>query len=104
MSTQTHDHGHQGRHHPHHDHGHPGHTPASHFTVDGELYDTRAEELTPNEILREFAGNDPATHYLVQIQGHERISFEGKGNEPIHMKDGLRFQVISTGPTPVSFG
>jgi hypothetical protein len=73
-----------------------------HFTVDGEPCETLERELTPNEILLKFAGKDPATHYLVQIQGEHRISYQGKGDEPIKMHNGMRFQVISTGPTPVS--
>lgn len=73
-----------------------------HFSVDGERYETRERELTPNEIVRQFAERDPATHYLVQIEGNRRNSFEGKGDEPIKMENGMRFQVISTGPTPVS--
>ncbi len=76
--------------------------PEIHFSVDGEHYETTKGNLTPNEIIREFAELDPAMHYLVQIQGHERNSFEGKGDEPIQMHNGMRFQVISTGPTPVS--
>jgi|HubBroStandDraft_1064217.scaffolds.fasta_scaffold85073_2 hypothetical protein len=73
-----------------------------HFRVDGEPYTTNAEELTPNQIIKEFAGKDPATHYLVQIRGHEKTSYQGVGDVPIKLHDGERFQVISTGPTPVS--
>ena len=73
-----------------------------HFTVDGEPYETLERELTPNDILTKFAEKDPATNYLVQIQGQHRISYQGKGDEPIKMHEGMRFQVISTGPTPVS--
>ncbi len=83
------------------DRGRP-HSHEIQFSVDGEPYETRERELTPNEIIRRFAQKDPATHYLVQIEGHRRISYEGKGDEPIRMHDGMRFQVISTGPTPVS--
>ncbi|MES2228961.1 MAG: hypothetical protein V4540_14505 [Pseudomonadota bacterium] len=104
MTQQSHEQHSNGQHHGHlHHDPHPDHVPAIHFMVDGEPYDTRAAELTPDEIIREFAGQDPGSHYLVQIQGHERISFQDKGDQPIRMKDGLRFQVISTGPTPVSF-
>lgn len=78
------------------------HIPEIHFSVDGEPYETTEGSLTPNRIIREFAELDPSTHYLVQIHGHERTSFEGKGDEPIQMENGIRFQVISTGPTPVS--
>ncbi len=92
MSIQTHEHATE----------HEGHVPAIYFKVDGEPYDTRAHELTANEILKEFAGVDPATHYLLQIQGHHHVSFQGKGDDPIRMEEGMRFQVISMGPTPVS--
>ena len=73
-----------------------------HFTVDGEPYETTERELTPNEIIRQFAKMDPVTHYLVQIQGNHKESFQGKGDIPIKMHNEMNFQVISTGPTPVS--
>lgn len=86
-------------HHPqvHHD---PHHE--IHFFVDGERHETRQHEMTPDHIIREFAHKDPKTHYLVRIEGHHRVSYEGKGHEPIKLHNGERFQVISTGPTPVS--
>lgn len=90
--------------HHHHSEGHnPGHGPI-HFKVDGEPFTTEAKKLTPNDIIKDFAGMDPATHYLVQIRGHEKTSYEGLGNIPIEMHEGMKFQVISTGPTPVSDG
>src|SRR6185437_11791314 len=73
-----------------------------HFTVDGEEYETTKRELTPNEIIREFGKKDPASNYLVEIKGHHKISFQGKGDEKIKMHDGMHFQIVSTGPTPVS--
>ncbi len=73
-----------------------------HFTVDGEPYESTQRELTPNEIIKRFAQKDPATHYLVQIEGHHQESYKDKGDVPIKMHDGMKFQVISTGPTPVS--
>src|SRR5205085_839211 len=75
-----------------------------HFTVDGEPYETTQHELTPNEIIRRFAQKDPATNYLVQIQGHHQISYKDKGDEPITMHEDMKLQVIPTGPTPVSEG
>lgn len=80
---------------------HQGHD-VIHFQVDREPYTTHAKELTPNDILRDFAGKDVATHYLVQIEPHRKVSFEGKGDIPITMSNGMKFQVIFTGPTPVS--
>jgi len=83
------------------DSGRP-HVHEIHFSVDGERYETSERQLSANEIIRRFAQKDPATHYLVQIEGNHRISYQGKGDEPIRMHEGMRFQVISTGPTPVS--
>ena len=83
--------------HPHHAHQHE-----IHILVDGERYETHQHEMTPNHIIRKFAEKDPATHYLVRIEGHHRVSYRGKGEEPIERKDGEHLQVISTGPTPVS--
>ena len=79
-----------------------GHQHEIHFFVDGEPHETDKRELTPNEIIKDFGEKDPATHYLVRIEGHHRVSYEGKGNEPIKLHDGERFQIVSTGPTPVS--
>jgi hypothetical protein len=73
-----------------------------HFKVDGEPYETKARELTPNVIIKDFAGRDPATHYLVQIEGTHKESYRDKGNEPIKMHDGMKFQTVFIGPTPVS--
>ncbi|MGA8907876.1 MAG: hypothetical protein WB524_09675 [Acidobacteriaceae bacterium] len=73
-----------------------------HFTVDGEECETTKRELTPNEIIREFGKKDPATNYLVEIKGDHKISFQGKGDEKIKMHDCMNFQIVSTGPTPVS--
>jgi hypothetical protein len=73
-----------------------------HFTVDGEECETTERELTPNQIIREFGKKEPATNYLVEIQGDHKISFKGKGDDKIKMHDCMHFQIVSTGPTPVS--
>jgi hypothetical protein len=73
-----------------------------HFTVDGEEYETRHHKLTANQIISEFGKQDPATNYLVEIQGTRKISYQGKGNEEIELHDCMSFQIISTGPKPVS--
>jgi len=81
---------------------HPGmgHHHEIHFFVDGEPFETDRRDWTPNEIIKTFGDKDPATHYLVRIEGH--ISYQGKGNEPIEIHDGEKFQIVLTGPTPVS--
>ena len=80
----------------------PHHHHEIHFFLDGERHETHRREWTPNEIIREFGHADPATHYLVRIEGHRHISYKDKGHEPITLHDGERFQMVSTGPTPVS--
>ena len=73
-----------------------------HFSVDGEEFETTKKELTPNQIIEDFGQKDPATHYLVEIKGTHKISFKGKGDEEIKLHDCMAFQIVSTGPTPVS--
>jgi hypothetical protein len=80
-----------------------GHHREIHFAVDGEPYETEKREWTPNQIIAEFGHKDPKTHYLVRLERHHPpISYQGQGDELIEMHDGMRFQIISTGPTPVS--
>jgi hypothetical protein len=75
-----------------------------HFNVDGEEFETKQREWTPNQIIKDFGERDPATNYLVEIEGHSKKSFEGKGTVPIELHDCERFQIVSTGPTPVADG
>lgn len=71
--------------------------------VDGEEYTTTERELTADQIIKDFGKKDPATNYLVEIEGNRKISFQGKGNEEIKLHNNLSFQIVSTGPTPVSY-
>ena len=75
--------------------------PTFNYTVDDEPQSTTEHQLTPTQIL-EHAGIDTASHYLVQIEGNHKVSYEGKPNEVIHMHEHMKFISISTGPTPVS--
>ena len=80
-----------------------GHQHEIHFLLDGEPETTTEDELTPNQIIENFAHLDPKTHYLVRMEGGKKIeSYQGKGDIPIELHNGMQFQVISTGPTPVS--
>ena len=71
------------------------------YTVDGEKQTTTEHELTPVQILQN-AGIDPATHYLVQLEGEHRASYKDEPSKKIHMHDDMKFIAVSTGPTPVS--
>ena len=75
-----------------------------HFTVDGEPCETEKRELTPDEIIRRFGERDPSKNYLVQIISGQKESYQGKGHIPIKMHDGMRFQILCTGPMTVSDG
>jgi hypothetical protein len=75
--------------------------PTFNYTVDGEPQQTHEHELTPDQILRN-ASLDPATHYLVEIKGSTKESFQGRGSVEIRMHDHLVFISVFTGPTPVS--
>lgn len=71
------------------------------FTVDGEPVTTTAERLTANQILQ-LARIDPAANYLVQVRGRDQVSYQGRGDEEIHLHEHEVFVSVSTGPTPTS--
>jgi len=71
------------------------------YTVDDEPQSTTSKILTPRQILTD-AGIDPATHYLVQLQGQHQISYKDTPDVEIKMHEHMKFISISTGPTPVS--
>jgi hypothetical protein len=75
-----------------------------HYTVDDEPQATTHRILTPVQIMERAKPTpiDPATHYLVQLEGHHKVSYKDKPDEPIHMHEQAKFIAVSTGPTPVS--
>jgi hypothetical protein len=75
-----------------------------HYSVDDEPQTTHDHVLTPVQIMETAKPHpiDPATHYLVQIEGHHQVSYKEKPNEQIHMHEHAKFVTVSTGPTPVS--
>jgi hypothetical protein len=75
--------------------------PTFSYTVDDEPQSTSEHVLTPAQILNN-AHIDLASHYLVQIDGSHRTSYEGKPNETIHMHEKMKFISVSVAPTPVS--
>ena len=85
-------------------HADDAHHHAIRIEVDGEKYEATNKEMTPNAIIREFGLLDPSCHYLVQIhdRGHEPTRYEGCGDTPIELHNGMEFQIISTGPCTVS--
>jgi hypothetical protein len=71
------------------------------YTVDDEPQTTPERVRTPTQILQQ-AGIDPATHYLVQIEGKHQESYQNEPEKAIHMHEHMIFVSVSTGPTPVS--
>ncbi len=82
-------------------HAGPEHKPVN-FHIDEEHYDTSATQLTPRQLLVDFAGLDPAGYYLVEIRGHEQISYQDRPDIEIEVMNHAKFITASTGPTPVS--
>jgi hypothetical protein len=73
-----------------------------HYTIDDEPESTLKTVLTPSEIMND-AGIDPKTNYLEQlVHGRPSISYKDKPDEPIEMKNGMRFITKPIGPMPVS--
>lgn len=75
-----------------------------HIFVDGEKEDTTESSLTAAQIIALFTSRDSTQTYLVSIHGDARESYEGRADVPIELKNGMRFQTVSLGPTPVSDG
>ncbi|MDD5703371.1 MAG: hypothetical protein PHU23_15160 [Dehalococcoidales bacterium] len=75
--------------------------PTFHYTVDDEPQTTDLHQMTPVQILTN-AGIDPASHYLIQLEGHNKISYKDKPDEIIHMHQHMKFISASMAPTPVS--
>lgn len=71
------------------------------FTVDGEPVTTQERKLTPVQIM-ELANVDPATSYLVRVEGRHQVSYKDTPNEVIEVHEGEVFVTVPTGPTPVS--
>jgi hypothetical protein len=81
---------------------HKDHEHWIHYTIDDEPESTLKTVLTPTEIMKD-AGIDPKTNYLEQlVHGHPPISYKDKPDEPIEIKNGMRFISKPIGPMPVS--
>jgi hypothetical protein len=76
--------------------------PLFEFTVDGESLTTSEHKLTADQILA-LAGIDPATHYLVEIHGHEQVPYKDRGGSDIAIHEHARFISNASGPTPLSW-
>jgi hypothetical protein len=70
------------------------------YYVDNEPQTTTSHELTVRQILAN-SGNDPATHYLVELQGDHQVPFKNL-DEELKLHEHEKFAAIFTGPTPVS--
>lgn len=71
------------------------------FFIDKAKFEADTNMLTPREILRDYAKEDPAQTTLAQVVGREKQKLENL-DTPIEVKDGTHFTVLHNGPTPVS--
>jgi len=82
------------------------HTRAAHreitIIVDGDPYSTHERVMTANQIIEKAAEKDPAAYYLRELTSEGPISFKDRGETPIHLHNGQKFQAVLIGPTPVS--
>lgn len=83
---------------------HDEHARSIHINVDGEPVKAKAPIMTAAQIMEEYTPYTTANHYLVRVHGRERYSYQSDPNMPIELHDGMRFQTVSLGPTPVSDG
>lgn len=71
------------------------------FFIDKTKYTAETDQLTPREILTEFAKEDPTQTILVRVEGSSRTKLTDL-DTPIEVKDGTHFTILHQGPTPVS--
>jgi hypothetical protein len=83
-----------------HEQGQPGSVTVT-FTVDGEPVTTQERKLTPVQIMK-LADVDPATNYLVRVEGRHQVSYKDTPDEKTEVHEGEVFVTVPTGPTPVS--
>lgn len=79
---------------------HPDKPHTTTYYVDNEPQTTTEKELTVRAIL-ENAGDDPNTHYLLELRGDQQVPHKDL-NEAIKIHEKERFAAIFTGVTPVS--
>jgi len=81
------------------------HAGAAHKTVtvivDEEPVSGVPQHTTPSAILQ-LAEIDPASHYLVRVDGRHRESFKDEGGKDITVHEREKFVSVFTGPTPTS--
>lgn len=83
---------------------HVGEHPAEHetkFFIDKEPFDASSDDLTPRQILTDYAKEDPTQTVLVLVHGKDRTKLTDL-DTPIELKNGMRFTLLHQGPTPVS--
>lgn len=70
-----------------------------HFTLDGERYVAEEPRLTPDHILCHFGRRDPDKYALIEVkESGDRVSFAGKGHEPIDLHNGEQFVSVHHHP------
>lgn len=69
--------------------------------VDGEKWPAPSQTMTPNDIIKNAAQLDPATHYLIRTNRSPQ-EFKDSGDTPISLRKADRYEVVSSGSTPVS--
>ena len=71
------------------------------FFIDKEKFEASTDDLTPRQILTQYAKEDPAQTILVLIHGKDRTKLENL-DQPIELQNGTRFTILHQGPTPAS--
>lgn len=88
----------------HDNHGHEGDPPTDHevvFTIDKQKFTSPTDQLTPRQLLVDYAKEDPKTTTLAEKHGNQLVEHKDL-DVPITIKNGAKFVVFHQKPTPVS--
>lgn len=69
--------------------------------VDNESLVVEKGTMTAAAIV-EMSGKDPATHYLIEVQGRHQVAYKDQPNELVKVHENSKFATACSGPTTVS--
>jgi hypothetical protein len=73
----------------------------THFTVDGEPFETDARRQLASAILTNYANVSPADYQLGELRGHDPKPKLFANDETVEIHEGARYVTVRIGPGPV---
>jgi hypothetical protein len=72
------------------------------FFIGQEKFEVDVEQLSPREIVRDYANEDPEQNTLATREGNKTVKFNENIDTPIELKNGTKFFILHEAPLGVS--